>query len=413
MSPRRAPERDILALHGGRPVRSTLLPYGRHVIGEDDIRAVVKVLRSDWITTGPKIAEFEKAFAARVKARYAVCFSSGTAALHGAVLATRAGPGDEAIVPTLTFCATANCALFAGVKPVFADILPGTLTLDPAEMMRRATRRTKIVLPVDYAGHPSDVGPIMDWAQRRGVTVIQDACHSLGALDKGRPVGSQAHMTVFSFHPVKHITTGEGGMVTTSSAVFAQRLRSARNHGIASDARERQRRGQWFYRMTDLGYNYRLTDMGCALGLSQLKKLSKNLARRREIAERYTKAFADWPALQLPEALSRVKPAWHLYPLRLNLDALRVNRNEIFKAMRAENIGVNVHYIPVHLHPYYRERFGTRPGQFPIAEGAYKRLISLPMSHGLTDSDVRDVIRAVHKVIRHYGKKVPQEVDKR
>lgn len=383
-------------------LRENFLPYGRQLVDENDIRAVVEVLRSDWLTTGPKVAEFEEAFAEYVGARYAVSFSSGTAALHGAVFAAGLGPGDEAITTPMTFCATANCVLYQGAKPVFADISPDTLNVDPSEVARRITPRTKAILPVDYAGHPADLDALLDLAGRHGLPVIEDACHALGAEYKGRRVGSVANMAVFSFHPVKHITTGEGGMVTTDDPKWARRLRMFRNHGIDSDARQRQAEGQWYYQMVALGFNYRLTDIGCALGLSQLRKLEANLARRREIAVRYTVAFHGVPGVIPPTVRPDVNPAWHLYPIRLDLTRLRVGRTEVFQALRGENLGVNVHYIPVHMHPYYRDRFGYRDGEYPVAEDAYERLISLPMFHSMTDRDVEDVIRVVQTVISRF-----------
>ncbi len=252
---------------------------------------------------------------------------------------------------------------------------------------------------MDYAGHPADLDAIHELAAKNGLIVIEDACHALGAEYKGRRAGSVSDMTVFSFHPVKHLATGEGGMVTTDRADFAETLRRFRNHGISSDARQRQSMGQWHYEMVLLGFNYRLTDIACALGLSQLKKLEGNLSRRREIAARYAIAFGDLKSVTLPAVRANVKPAWHLYPIRLNLEKLSADRGKIFRALRAENIGVNVHYIPVHLHPYYRDRFGERAGEYPIAEDAYARLISLPMFHGMSDADVEDVITAVRKVI--------------
>ena len=391
-----------LTIWGGRPVRETLLPYGHQQIDNDDINAVIEVLRSDWITTGSKVAEFEEGFAAYVDSKYAVSFSSGTAALHGASFAAGLGPGDEAITTPMTFCATANCVLYQGAKPVFADVCKDTLNIDPDEVKRHITQHTKAVLPVDYAGHPVDVNPILELAERHGLIVIEDACHALGAQYRGKRLGSISHMTVFSFHPVKHITTGEGGMVTTDDADFAQRLRLFRNHGIDSDARERQANGHWCYEMVALGYNYRLTDIGCALGISQLRKLEANLTRRREIAGRYTTAFQETPGVVSPAARPAVIPAWHLYPIRLDLTKVRVGRSEIFRALRAEGLGVNVHYIPVHLHRYYRDHFGYRGGEYPVAERAYEKLISLPIFHGMRDQDIDDVIEAVTKVMEYH-----------
>jgi perosamine synthetase len=394
---------EALAIDGGKPVRKTLLPYGRPSIGEDDIQAVVDVLRSDWLTTGPKVEEFEDAFAAWVGAKHAVSFSSGTGALHGAAFTAALKPGDEAITSPMTFAATANCVLYQGATPIFADVSDDTLNLDPEQVAARINPRTRTILPVDYAGHPADLDAIKELAAKHGLIVIEDASHALGAEYKGRHAGSVADMTVFSFHPVKHLATGEGGIVTTDRADFAETLRRFRNHGISSDARQRHSQGQWHYEMVLLGFNYRLTDIACALGLSQLKKLEENLARRREIAALYAAAFHDLEAVRVPVVRTGVNPAWHLYPIRLKLERLTADRGRIFRALRAENIGVNVHYIPVHFHPYYRDHLGYRAGEHPIAEDAYERLISLPMFHGMSDQDVEDVIAGVAKVLNHYG----------
>jgi perosamine synthetase len=393
---------ETLAINGGSPVRTTFLPYGRQSIDEADVQAVVDVLRSDWLTTGPKVGEFEEAFAARVGAAYAVSFSSGTAALHAAAFAPGLKSEDEAITSPMTFAATANCVLYQGATPVFADVTADTLNLDPEKVAQRISSKTRAILPVDYAGHPADLKVIVDLAQKHGLIVIEDACHALGSEYQGRSVGSVADMTVFSFHPVKHITTGEGGMVSTNDPKLAETLRRFRNHGISSDARQRQTAGQWHYEMVLLGFNYRLSDFACALGMQQLKKLDANLARRREIASRYTSAFRGTSGVIPPAVRPDVNPAWHLYPIRLDLEKLTTDRAEIFRALRAENIGVNVHYIPVHFHPYYREQFGYRGGEFPVAEDAYSRLISLPMFHGMSDRDVEDVIAAVRKVTGSY-----------
>jgi dTDP-4-amino-4,6-dideoxygalactose transaminase len=319
--------------------------------------------------------------------------------LHGAAFAAGLKPGDEAITTPMTFAATANCVLYQSATPVFADVSPDTLNLDPLQVAARITPRTRALLPVDYAGHPADLDTILELADQHGLIVIEDASHALGAEYKRRRTGSIVHMTVFSFHPVKHLATGEGGMVTTDRADFAEALRRFRNHGISSDARQRQADGQWYYEMVLLGFNYRLTDIACALGLSQLKKLEPNLSRRREIAVRYSHAFSALAGVTPPAVRADANPAWHLYPIRLNLEKLTADRRQIFRALRAENIGVNVHYIPVHRHPYYRERFGYRGGEFPIAEDAYDRLISLPMFHAMSDQDMEDVITAVKKIM--------------
>jgi perosamine synthetase len=390
--------REQLAIQGGKPVRARLLPYGRQSIAEEDIAAVVEVLRSDWLTTGPKVAEFEEAFAQKVGARHAVSFSSGTAALHAAAFAADLNSGDEAITTPLTFAATANCVLYQGATPVFADVEPASLNLDPEQVERRITSRAKAILPVDFAGHPAELDSFLGLADKHGLVVIEDAAHALGAEYRQHRVGSVSHMTVFSFHPVKHLTTGEGGMVTTENAKFTERLRRFRNHGISSDARQRQSQGQWHYEMVLLGYNYRLTDISCALGLQQLPRLDANLARRRAIAKQYNDAFRGLIGVRAPAVLDEVNPAWHLYPIRVEAGTHAAGRGEFFRALRAENIGVNVHYIPVHLHPYYRERFGFHGGEFPVAEQAYEQLISLPMFHSMDDQDVNDVIRGVTKV---------------
>jgi len=393
---------QTLAVNGGSPVRATLLPYGRQSVDEEDIQAVVDVLRSDWLTTGPKVGEFEEAFAARVGAAQAVSFTSGTAALHAAVFAAGLKAGDEAITTPLTFAATANCVLYEGAAPVFADVSADTLNIDPEQIEKKISSRTRAILPVDYAGHPADLAPILEIARKHDLIVIEDACHALGAQYGGRRLGSIADMTVFSFHPVKHVTTGEGGMVATNSPQFAETLRRFRNHGISSEARQRQSAGQWYYEMVLLGFNYRLPDILCALGIQQLKKLDANLARRRQIATQYMSAFREVPGVIPPAVRPEANPAWHLYPIRLDLQSLTTDRGEVFRALRAENIGVNVHYIPVHLHPYYRDQLGHKAGECPVAEDAYARLISLPMFHSMTDADVEDVIHAVAKVIAHF-----------
>jgi perosamine synthetase len=399
---------ETLAIHGGIPTREKMLPYGRQSIDDSDIAAVVEVLKSDWLTIGPKVVEFEERFAAWVGSRHAVSFSSGTAALHGAAFAARLGPGDEAITTPMTFCATSNCVLYQGAIPVFADVSSDTLNLDPAEVSKKISSKAKAIIAVDYAGHPAALDELGELARAHNCLLIEDASHALGAEFRGKRVGNVADMTIFSFHPVKHLTTGEGGMVTTNDQKLAETLRRFRNHGISSEARQRQESGQWFYEMVLLGFNYRLTDIACALGLSQLEKLDANLARRREIAARYHMAFRNLPQISVPSVRDEADPAWHLYPVRLKLEMLIAGRAEIFRALRAENIGVNVHYVPVHRHPYYVERFKSN-ASFPVAEDAYERLISLPMFHSMTQQDVEDVIAAVRKVMNFYhGKYEPK-----
>ena len=360
-----------------------MLPYGRQCVDEEDIRAVVEVLRSDWLTTGPKVQEFEMTFADLVDAREAVAVSSGTAALHAAMYAIRIGPGDEVIVPPITFVASANCVVYQGGTPVFADVDSATLLLDPMKVESKITSRTKAIIAVDYAGQPCDYDALRVIADKYNLVLVADACHSLGGSYKGRKVGSLADLSVFSFHPVKHITTGEGGLVTTDGRHWAQCMRAFRHHGITKDYQS------WFYEMVDLGYNYRLTDFQCALGMSQLRKLPDWVTRRQEIAQRYDAAFAETPKVTPLGVREDVSHAYHLYVIKVAL------RAEVFATLRAKGIGVNVHYIPVHLHPFYREQFGTQLGLCPVAESAYEQIISLPMFPSLTDADVDEVIGVV------------------
>lgn len=380
------------------------IPYSRQSIDEEDIVSVAEVLRSDWLTTGPKVAAFEELFANTVKAKYAVAVSSGTAALHAAMFALDIAPGDEVIVPTMTFAASANCVVFQGGIPVFADVDPYTLLLDPAQVEANITPRTKAIIAVDYTGCPCDYDRLKEITKRHSLSVVADACHSLGGKYKGRDVGTLADLTVFSFHPVKHITTGEGGMVVTDNFELAAKMRRFRNHGINVDYSLRTEQGTWYYEMLDLGYNYRLTDFQCALGINQLQKLDKWLKRRREIASHYDHAFSEILEISPLAVRPEVSHAYHLYVIRLELGRLRVNRAHVFSTLRTENIGVNVHYIPVHLHPFYRKHFGTKPGDCPVAESAYERIISLPIYPTMTDHDMEDVIEAVHKICDAYQK---------
>jgi len=395
---------DRPAIAGGVPVRAKPLPYGRQSLDDDDVAAVAEILRGDWLTTGPTVAKFEREFAKFVGTAEAVAVNSGTAALHAAVHAAGIGPGDDVLVPAMTFAASANCVVFQGGTPVFVDVDADTLLLDTASAEARVTPRTKAIVAVDYAGQPCDYAAIGALAARHKLTVICDACHAVGGRDNGRSVGTLGHLSAFSFHPVKHMTTGEGGMVTTDRPELARQMRSFRNHGITSDHRQREQAGSWFYEMVDLGFNYRITDFQCALGLRQLAKLPGFLARRRAIAARYDEAFADLPAVRPLSTRPGVEHAYHLYVIRLELERLRATRAEGFAALRAEGLGVNVHYIPVHLHPFYRRRFDTAPGLCPVAEAAYERIISLPIFPAMTDRDVADVIDAVTKVIRYYAR---------
>jgi perosamine synthetase len=392
-----------LAIDGGTPVRQHILPYGHQTIGEEDFRAVVDALGSDWLTTGPKVREFEQAFARYADAGEAVVVNSGTAALHTAMHALGIGPGDDVIVPALTFVASANCVLYQGATPVFADVEPDTLLIDSADVAAKITARTRAIIAVDYAGQPCDYDALRAIARRHGLGLVADACHSLGGSYKDRAVGTLADLSVFSLHPVKAMTTGEGGMVTTESFESAHRMRCFRNHGVTSNHFQRGQQGSWLYDMADLGFNYRLSDIQCALGLNQLKRLSGWIERRRVVAMRYDDAFASLLGVTPLALRPGRKHAYHLYVIRLNEDRLGADRGRVFAALRAEGIGVNVHYLPVYLHSYYRERFGTRPGLCPQAETAYEEILSLPIYPGMSDEDTNDVIEALWKVVTSYG----------
>lgn len=372
-----------------------LIPYGHQVVEADDLAAVAGVLRGEWLTTGPTVQQFETVFSEYVGASDAVAVSNGTAGLHLAMLAIGIVPGDEVIVPALTFAASANCVRYAGGTVVFADVREDTLTIDADHVSSLISPRTKAVVAVDYAGLPADLDPLLELCRKHGLTLVEDACHAPGAQYRGRRVGSIADLSVFSFHPVKHMTTGEGGMVTARREL-ADRVRVLRNHGITSDHRKREVLGTWRYDMVELGFNYRLPDILCALGVSQVRKLPQWLHRRREVAARYQRAFAHVSGIRLPVEPDDRRHAWHLFPIRVLADNAASARESMYSALRADGIGVNVHYLPVYLHPYYRG-LGYAPGLCPIAERAYDGLLSLPMSHALTDTQLEKVIEAVRK----------------
>jgi perosamine synthetase len=392
---------ETLALHGGAPVRATVLPYARQSVGQDDVDAVTAALRSDWLTTGTVVDDFERAVASVVEVRHAVAVSSGTAALHAAVFAAGVGVGDEVITSPLTFVASANAVLYQGGVPIFADIRSDTLNVDPTEVAARVTSRTRAVLPVDFAGQPCDVEALGEIARAHRLLVIEDAAHALGSSHRGRLVGSIADLTTLSFHPAKLITTGEGGMVTTDRDDFATRLRRFRNHGLETDFRERAARRAPYSPMVDLGYNYRLTDFQSALGLSQLARLEQFLKRRNDIAERYSTALAAVAGVTLPHVPAHVRHAWHIFPILLDLDRITEGRDTILAALRAENIGATIHYVPAYWHPYY-QALGYRRGLCPHAEAVYERILTLPLFPAMTDRDVDDVVAALRKVLGYY-----------
>lgn len=388
---------SALAIDGGSPVRTTLLPYGRPSVSEDDIAAVSTVLRRDFLTTGPEVTAFEKDFATAVRSSHAVAMSNGTTALHSAFHAIGIRKGDEVIVPVITFAATANAIVMQGGTPVFADV-DDALLIDPKDIEQRMTKKTKAICAVDYAGQPCDYDALSALCAKHKLLLIADACHALGAEYRERPVGSLADLSAFSFHPVKPITTGEGGMVTTENTAYAENMRKFRHHNLSLDPEERKQRGSWYYDIEEIGYNYRLTDIQCALGRSQLKKLHHFMDRRREIAMRYDAAFAMLPGLSPLIHKEHRSHAHHLYVVRWAQDAFSVNRQRIFQALHAEGIGVNLHYTPLHLLSVYRSMLDTREGMFPKAEAAYAEMLTLPLFATMTDRDSDDVIAAVTKV---------------
>jgi UDP-4-amino-4,6-dideoxy-N-acetyl-beta-L-altrosamine transaminase len=383
-----------------RRMRDQVLPYGRQEVRDDDRAAVDEVLRSDWLTTGPKIPEFESAFCREVEAPFAVAVSSGTAALHTAMAAAGVGPGDEVIVAGMTFVASSNAALYCGAIPRFADVDPETLLIRPDEVERLITSRTRAIITVDYAGQPCDYTELIAIAHKRNLVIIEDACHALGAAHKSRPVGSIADFTCFSFHPVKHITTGEGGMVTTANESAARRMKAFRNHGITTDHRERSEAGTVAYDMVELGFNYRLTDFQAALGLSQLLRLKSYVAARCKIAATYGAAFAGLASVAPLRRLPNLVHAYHLYVVRFDTKALGASQADILAYFRSRGIGANVHYRLPYLHTFYRERLGTSEGLCPEAERAASEIITLPLFPAMKDADVADVIAAVRELGR-------------
>lgn len=373
--------------------RQPTVPYGRQQIADEDIEAVCATLRSNWLTTGPTVERFEQELARKVGVEHGVAVCNGTAALHAAMYALGIGPGDEVIVPPMTFAATANAVLYQGGTPVFADVEADTLLIDPAAIEARITPRTKAVVAVDYAGQSCDYDALRTIAERHGLRLVADACHSLGGSYHGAPCGSQADLSVFSFHPVKPITTGEGGMVVTGNEELARRMRIFRNHGITTDHRQRSLAGAWRYEMVELGYNYRLSDIHCALGLSQLNRLDGFIQRRQNIAARYDAAFAGYPAIRPLAVRPWNSHGYHLYVVRAP------HRDTLYAGLRDRGINANVHYTPVHLHPYYRQHLGTGEGLCPVAEAAWDEILSLPIFPALSNDEQERVIAALEEVV--------------
>jgi dTDP-4-amino-4,6-dideoxygalactose transaminase len=400
-----------LASEGGRPVRPDFLVFGRPAIGEEEIAEVVDTLRSGWIGFGPKCLRFEQEFAGYVQAEHALSVNSATAALHLALLAAGVGPGDEVITTPLTFVATANVITHVGAIPVFVDVDPGTQNIDPALVERAVTRRTRAVMPVHMTGWPCDMAAIGQIAERHGLTVIEDAAHAAETWYRGSKVGSISRFTAFSFYATKNLTTGEGGMLTTDDGSVIDRLRTLRLHGLDKDAWKRYSPGGFMpYQALEPGYKYNMTDIQASLGLHQLARLERSLEVRERIWAMYDAAFADVPGVRvgrLPRSMG-TRHARHLYTLELDLDRLECDRGRFMSALSAENIGTGIHFVPVHLHQYYRDTYGTRRGDFPHAERIGDRTLSLPLSAAMSEDDARDVIAAVTKVARRHARPVVQ-----
>ena len=391
------------AICGGTPVRDTKIFYGHQYIDDDDIKAVVDVMKSDYLTCGPKIAELEQKLCRVTGAKYAVVCSNGTAALHIAALAAGVQPGDEVITTPITFAASANCALYCGARPVFADINEETYNIDPACVEALTTKKTKAVVAVDYTGQSVELDRLLAHCHKNNIVLIEDGAHVIGTRYNGKFNGSIADMTTLSFHPVKTVTCGEGGAVLTNSETFYKKLLLYRSHGITRDEAQMEHEpdGSWYYEQIALGYNYRMTDMQAALLISQLDKLPAFSKRRKEIVKAYNEAFSKLPQLVVQKEIPESDTTRHLYILRLNPDRLTIGRKEFFDALAAENICCNVHYIPTYYFPYY-QKLGYHRGLCPKAEKLYEEIISLPLYYAMSDQDVQDVIEAVTKIAEYY-----------
>ncbi len=377
------------------------LPFALPEIGEEEIEEVVATLRSGWLTGGPRVQRFEEGFRRVTGAQHAVALSSCTAGLHLALLAAGIGPGDEVITTPFTFCATVNVIIHAGATPVLADICEEDNNIDPEQVARKITPRTKALMPMHYGGQPCQMDELLSLASAHGLRVIEDAAHALGAQYRGRLIGALSDAAVFSFYPIKPITTGQGGMLTTNDEALADQVRILSLHGLSKNAWNRYAEGgSAEYQVLAPGFNYSMTDIQAAIGVHQLEKLERFQARRTHLAGLYDRLLADVPEVIRPKTRDDVVHAWHLYPIRLELDRLRITRNEVIEELRGRGIGTSLHFIPIHLHPYYREAFGFQPGDFPMAERVYAGLISLPLYPRMQDADVERVVRAIRDIVR-------------
>lgn len=394
----------MIALYGGKPTRSEFIPYGKQYIDKADIEAVSKVLESPYLTTGPNVEEFEEKLCKLTGARYAVAISNGTSALHAACYAAGITVGDEVITTPITFAASANSVLYCGGTPVFADIDPDTWNIDPKDIEKKITNKTKAIIGVDFTGQAVQINEIKEICKKHNLIFIEDAAHSIGTKYDGIPIGAHADLTTFSFHPVKTITCGEGGAILTNNEEYYKKMMLFRSHGITRDENLLTHTPfNGYNEQIELGYNYRMTDFQAALGSSQLSKLEQFAKRRKEIVNKYNEAFADIQELILQKEIKESDTTRHLYIIRLKSDSLKASRNEIYKALNAENVGLQVHYIPVYYHPYYQE-LGYKKGLCPVAEELYEEIITIPLYYSLTDEDVESIIEAVNKVINYYKK---------
>ena len=393
------------AIEGGKPIIEEFLPYGKQWLDEKEINEVVDTLKSSWITTGPKMRKFEENFKHFKGSKYAVAVNSGTAALHISTSSINIKPGDEVITTPLTFVASANCVVYRGGTPVFADIKKDTYNIDPKEIEKKITKKTKAILPVHFAGQPCDMDEISEIARNHHLYVIEDAAHAIDAEYKGKKIGNISNLTTFSFHPVKNITTAEGGMVTTNDDELYEKLLMFRTHGISRDAVKRfGKEGGFYYDMQYLGFRYNLSELHSAIGIHQLNKLESFQKRRQEIVKIYNRELQNIDNIIIPFVKKDIKHSWHLYVIQIEIEKLKVDRDFIFKALREENIGVNVHYIPVHYHSYYVQNYGFEKGKLPNVEWLFPRIITIPIFAKMSNDDVYDVINAIEKVLSYYKK---------
>ena len=395
----------IPAIEGGKVTRNNFLPFARPLIEQEDIEEVVDTLNSDWLTTGPKTHLFEEEFAKYIGCKYAVAVNSCTAALHISLAALGIGKGDEVITTPYTFISTVNVIVQQGAIPVFVDIKPDTFNINPDKIGEKINDKTKAIMPVHFAGQPCEMEKIMKIAKDNNLMVIEDAAHAISAEYEGRKIGTIGDATSFSFYPTKNMTTGEGGMVTTNDEELANKFKIWSLHGISKDAWKRySAEGSWYYEVVCPGYKYNMTDIQASLGLHQLKKLNNFQRKREGIVKAYNEAFKDMKEITIPFIKNNIKHAWHLYVIKIVSEKLKINRNQFIEALKAENIGTSVHFIPAHLQPYYRDTFGFKKGDFPNAEYAFERAISLPLFPKMSDKDVKDVINSVKKIVEYYKK---------